>query len=29
MNEVQRKWLKSALIATYPEADEYIIRLGD
>ncbi len=29
MNEVQRKWLKSALILTYPEAEEYIIKLDN
>jgi hypothetical protein len=29
MNEVQRKWLKAALISTYPDAKEYIIKLGD
>ena len=29
MNEVQRKWLKSALTLTYPEAEEYIIKLDN
>lgn len=27
MNEVQRKWLKAALISTYPDAKEYINKL--
>jgi hypothetical protein len=29
MNEVQHKWLKAALISTYPDAKEYIIKLED
>lgn len=29
MNETQRKWLKAALISTYPDAKEYIVKLGD
>lgn len=29
MNEAQRKWLKAALISTYPDAKEYVNGLGD
>lgn len=29
MNDIQRKWLKSALILTCPDANEYINKLGD
>lgn len=29
MNEAQRKWLKVALISTYPDAKEYVNGLGD
>ena len=29
IHETQRKWLKAALISTYPDAQEYIIKLGD
>jgi hypothetical protein len=29
MNETQRKWLKVALISTYPDETEYITKLGD
>jgi len=29
MNETQRKWLKDALISTYPDSKEYISELGN